>query len=170
MPAGGVITITVTPKAIPAAPDASKLVNDGFGDTLTINSGITGDSPYTVQLYQTPAGAIVTFSTKSITFPLTKVGSTNTTGGNITVGVQGDVALSFQMNSSSNEFFVAPGSMLLQPNATNAATVEFQPKSLGLSHKGTISVTITSVIPGTTTTTPTCGVALPTIAVSGSAL
>ncbi|MFI5300028.1 MAG: beta strand repeat-containing protein, partial [Polyangiales bacterium] len=130
LPPSGVITITVTPKQIPTAPPVADLVADGYKDTLTIDSGIAGDSPYTVQIHQTPAGAVPTLSPSSITFPLTSVGATNTTAGNITVGTQGDVTLSFQLVSNNDEFYSVPGSFSVQPLVTKPATIDFAPKAI----------------------------------------
>lgn len=64
LPAASTYKLRVVPKRMePVSPTT----DNAFGDTLTVTTDLTGDTPHVVQLRQTAKGAILSFSVQAIT-------------------------------------------------------------------------------------------------------
>jgi hypothetical protein len=130
VPAGGSVNIPVTPDLIPSSYPPGLVLND----TLTVTTNAPGDSPHTVTLTETTAGAVLTLvppvsmaaNTPSVVFSSTPVGSTSTYP--IVVENSGNLAANFTLTTAppfsfNNGSFTAPAGGVASPIASFTPTV-----------------------------------------------
>jgi hypothetical protein len=145
--AGASTTITVIPSAIPAT--SSTAVN-AFGDTLTVTTDVTNDSPHAISLNQTAQGAILSFQPTDVNFGSVPVNTTST----------GDFSVVNSGNVSAHVTVTSNGTAFTYPNATfpsavaggasTSITAQFAPgtNTASQSATGTLSVAAGDVLCG----------------------
>ncbi|RYE91881.1 MAG: choice-of-anchor D domain-containing protein, partial [Myxococcales bacterium] len=125
VPAQGSVSITVTPKAIPAVSP----VPGTYGDSLVITpSGLADNSPKTVALTQSARGAIITTSKASVPFGLVTVGKTSNS--DFTLVNAGNAPIDLTLALTGAAFGVTPASVTVAPGANQSATASFSPQDI----------------------------------------
>jgi hypothetical protein len=121
---GGMVVITVTPKAIP---QTSAVTPDLYADVLTVTTTVTGDAAHKIPLHQTASGSIFTISTTNLDFGTVVVGAS----GNSTfaVGNSGN-ALGTLKFTTQNSVFAVPNAAV-GGNASYNDIATFTPTSAG---------------------------------------
>jgi hypothetical protein len=122
VPPGGAVTMTVTPKAIPAQ---SATTPNLYGDSITLETDIAGDTTHLVGLSETAEGAIFAISTSTLTFSNTPVGATTTTQFTVTNTGNHPTPVSFVV---ANPVFAIAG-QTVQGNSSYFANATFSPSA-----------------------------------------
>lgn len=115
--AGGSVTLTVTPKQVPATSLTSA---DHLADTLTLTSTIPGDVPHLIKLHQTPHGARLTLSQSVIAFGDVPIKTTLSSP--LTLSNAGNAPATVTLTSAGTAFSVSP-SAAIQLGAGNSLAV-----------------------------------------------
>lgn len=136
--AGATVTVTVTPKQIPAT---SSTVSDGFADTLSINaSGGLVNETRTVALRETAQGAVLTINPSSLSF-------TGNGSKNFTVNNTGNVPASYTLalgGTDTNRFAVSPTSATASGGSSVNETVTYTRPVIYLGGTFTANVTLST--------------------------
>ena len=123
------LTLTLTPKAIPAS---SLTTLDGYADSLVLKTNVPGDGKHFAWLHMTAAGAILSFDKPSLNLPATKVGKQTALAGAFHVRNAGNVPATVTMLIADPGNFAldqSAGTVSAAQSMTLAAT--FAPQSLG---------------------------------------
>jgi hypothetical protein len=132
------MVVTVTPKPVPAD---SAVTANLFGETLTITTDAPGDTdPHTLQLLETPHGAILAQSAATVAF-----GSVLIAGGPatfpVTVSNIGNAAATVSYSVSDPSFAMAPMNQNIGGGGSYVSTASFDPTA-ATSYAGTAQLTV----------------------------
>jgi hypothetical protein len=123
---GGIMEVTVTPKAIPAA---APVTANAFGGALTITTSAVGDAAHGITLTQTAHGAILTANPSSVNFASVPVATSQTAG--VTLTNAGNAPANVTISASGTGFSVTPATGAMTAGDTLAATATFAPAAAG---------------------------------------
>jgi alpha-tubulin suppressor-like RCC1 family protein len=138
--AGGSATLTVIPKAIGMT---TNLAADGFSDTLTISTDVTGDMPHAIPVKETANGAILTWDTTTLTYGTQDLFSPSA-GKSLDIKNDGNADAVVKLKTSAA--YVATPASGTAPSAGKLTTqIAFAPDNFG-TVKGTIDLTTDSAI------------------------
>jgi hypothetical protein len=142
--AGASVDLSVSPGPIPAS---SSVQTNFYGDTLTINTDVTGDEPHVVALSQTASGAILAFNPASVNFGDVPVGAVGTAPFQVVNTGNADAKVS--VSSSGTGFGASPsGATTVTKASQTAFTGTFAPGTSTITSDGTFSVTTTMALCG----------------------
>jgi hypothetical protein len=149
---GGVATITVTPKAIPA----TSAVPGNYGDTLSVTTTAAGDTaPHVIALTQSAYGAVLTGAPAMISFPGTPVDGQST----MVVGVtnSGNAPAVLTWTAISNPVFSFDQNVTAPPAGVTTSPLAYFSPAAAISYSGTATLgvaattTLCQPIPATLT-------------------
>ena len=135
--AGGSVTITVTPSAIPGT---ASVQDNGFGDVLNITTNVVGDNTHVVPLTQTASGAILAFMPASLDFGSVPVTTTST--GAFQLVNTGNAAANASLASSNPLFTVPAGPTAVAGGGAQMLSASFSPGNDTNAQTGTATVTV----------------------------
>ena len=134
---GGTVVITVAPNAIP---QSSVVTPNFYGDTLTVTTDVSSDSPHNIPLRLTARGSIFAISTTAINFGSVTVGAT--APGQFTVSNSGNAAGALVF-TAANAAFVVPNNALVAMGSSSIESATFSP-TIAQSYSDTATITKTS--------------------------
>ena len=166
---GGTLTLTVTPKPIPAT---SEVTPDLYGDTLTLTTDAFGDTPHAVELTQTAHGAILAISTTSINFGSVAIGAAGNSQFSITNS--GNAAATLSFTPVDKVTFNMPQAFLVAGNTSALPVGQVLPQAVQ-TYSDTAMITAPSTVlckplPFTSMPLTGAGIAAPTVKVTPSNL
>lgn len=169
-PDGGTVVISVAPNAIP---QTSAVTPDLYGDTLTVSTDVSGDSPRDIPLRLTARGSIFAISTSSINFGSVAVGATASS--QFTVSNNGNAAGGLVFTPGQPSIFGLPSNAQVNANTSSGQTGTLTPMgAMGYSDTATIAPASGTVLcqplPFTTMTLAGSGTAGNVLALSTSSL
>jgi hypothetical protein len=136
LPAGGSVTLTVTPGTIPSK---SSVQANLYGDAITINTDAIGDLPHTITLGQTASGAILAFNPVALVFGLHPTGTTGSAS--VQVVNTGNAGATVSLASSGAAFSLTPAvASLVAPATPVAFTAVFAPGSSAVAQAATVTM------------------------------
>jgi hypothetical protein len=137
------VSVTVTPKAIPAS---STTLPGGYDDTLTIATSVVGDSPHTVSLQETAQGAIISRSTGSLGFGNVGIGVTSTNTNTVSFANTGNVSATLTFANGNEAAFMQPSSLTVGAGSFAIEPVSFLPtEAEPYTDLGTVALAPTAV-------------------------
>lgn len=138
VPAGGMGTVTVTPKVVPGT---SSTAPDGFADTLSITAiGGPVNEAHTVALHQTAQGAVLSLNPTSLSFN-TGLGGSQTKS--FTVNNAGNLAAPYSLalgGANPSSFTVTPTSGTASGGGSVSESATFNAPLLGGSRSATLTL------------------------------
>lgn len=137
--AGGTVQLTLTPKALGMT---TNLVDNGFGDTVTITTDVPGDMPHEIPVKQTAAGAILKWSSQPLDFG-TQTLFTASAGKLLAISNDGNQAATVKVNGS--DVFVGTSGSVPGGGGVFVSTVKYTPDNLG-AQKSDIAILTTDPI------------------------
>ncbi len=139
---GGTVVLTITPAAIP---QTSEVTPNLYGDTLTVTTDVTGDSPHDIPLRETAHGSIFALSTTSLDFGSVAVGSTGSS--QYTVTNNGNAAGTLSFASGQPSIFTLPQNATINAHTSAAQVGGFSPASVATySDTATLSTSQSTVL------------------------
>lgn len=137
---GGSLTLTVTPKAIPA----TSAVPGSYGDTLTVTTTAQNDIPHSIALAEGARGAILVLSTSSIDFGQLNVPAP--AYATFTIQNSGNATPKIDFTGQgSPTIFVMPKAVSATAGATTQTTAQFAPPvALHQSYSDTATVSVSN--------------------------
>jgi hypothetical protein len=122
------LELTVYSKPVPAI---SAITDNLYGDTLTLTTDESGDSPHAIAITQTARGAVLSVSTNTVAFA-----TTSPVGGTaqqlpLTITNSGNASVAVSI-ASDPSFVVTPaGPSMVMAGGTLATTVAYSPAAVG---------------------------------------
>ncbi len=124
---GSSATLTVTPKAVPAA---SPVTANFYAGGLVVKTNAVGDAPHAISFAQTARGAIVTVSKTTLGFNSVPVSTTQS--GTVAITNAGNVSAPLTLTASGTGFSVSPsGALTIAAGGSVSATARFSPTTAG---------------------------------------
>lgn len=124
---GHVVTVTVTPKAVPQT--ASTEVN-AFGDVLRIRTNAVGDQDHDIPLTQTAQGAVISSTPSAVGFEGTPITTTRTSP--VSIRNSGNASITLAPAATGADYSVASTSAFaLAAGGTSIVTARFSPTTVG---------------------------------------
>lgn len=139
---GGVVVITVTPKPIP---QTSAVTPNLYGDTLTVSTDVSGDTPHAIALRQSAAGSIFAISANSLSFGSVPVGITASS--QFTVSNSGTRQGTLTFTPVQPALFSMPAPVSLSGGTNSIESARFTPMAaMAYSDMAAIGVTQSTVL------------------------
>ena len=139
---GGTVVITVTPKAVPGT---SAVTPNLYGDTLTVTSDVSSDSPHLIPLRETARGSIFGISSNSLGFGSVAIGVTASSG--FTLSNTGNAQGTLKFLPVQPTIFSMPASVLLSAGASSVENGTFTPAAaMAYSDMAAVSVASGTVL------------------------
>ena len=167
---GGTVVITVAPNAIP---QTSAVTPDLYGDTLTVSTNVTGDSPRDIPLRVTARGSIFAISTNAINFGSVPTGATGSS--QFTVSNSGNATGGLVFTPGQPTIFTLPANAQVSANTSSAQTGTLTPMA-AMSYSDTASIApaagtvLCQPLPFTTMALSGAGTAANVVALGASSL
>ncbi|MHB8877256.1 MAG: choice-of-anchor D domain-containing protein [Myxococcaceae bacterium] len=122
---GGTVVITVAPKPIP---QTSAVTPNLYGDTLTVTTDVTADSPHDIPLRMTARGSIFAISATSINFGSVALGATASS--QFTTSNTGNAAGALVFTPGQPGIFNLPSNAMVNANTSSSQTGAFTPMAV----------------------------------------
>ncbi len=135
---GGTVVITATPGPIP---QTSPVTPNLYGDTLTVTTNVSADSPHDIPLRETARGSIFAISTTSINFGSVAVGANASS--QFTASNTGNAAGTISFTSGQPAIFNLPINAVVSPNTNSSQTGNFTPVA-AMGYSDTANITLSS--------------------------
>lgn len=139
---GGTVVLTLAPAAIP---QTSAVTPNLYGDTLTVSTDVSGDTPHDIPLRLTARGSIFALSTNSLNFGSVVAGAT--ANAQFTATNSGNAPGALNFTAGQPTIFGLPQNSAVAANSSASQNGGFTPPSAGsYSDTATISVTSSTVL------------------------
>lgn len=124
--AGGRVTVTVTPKAVPPT---SSTASDAFADDVSVTTSAVGDAPHAVSLHQTARGAVLALSGASLAFGDVPVLTSRTA--TLSLTNSGNAPATLGLKATGSGFAVSPSAPTQVGASPLTVTTTFSPTTAG---------------------------------------
>jgi len=122
------LELTVYSKPVPAS---SAVTDNLYGDTLTLTTDQSGDSPHAIAITQTAHGAVLAVSTNTVAFATSSTVGAAAQQMPLTITNSGNAAVAVTIGSDPSFAVTPAGPSMLAAGGSLAATVAYSPAAVG---------------------------------------